>query len=401
MRIAIVNWSRRKLGGAEAYIDSIIPGLTSSGHEVALFHEVDEPTSRDEIFLPPDAPGWCVNKAGAENALAGLREWSPDVIYAHGLLDPDIEARTLQVAPAVFFGHSFYGMCISGSKSWSNSRVRPCHKVFGPACLVHYFPHRCGGLNPLTMFKEYNRQQTRLDLLRKYKYVIAGSEYMRSEYASHGLNSLHVPLFADDFTPSSDPLLSLSQWKLLFIGRMDHLKGGLTFIESLPHILTALNRPLHVTFAGDGPDRELWQQRAGSLQKNYQELSFEFPGWISGEARNSLLATSDLLVVPSQWPEPFGLNGPEVGLRGVPAAAFDVGGISDWLKDGINGYLAPSDPPTPEGLAEAVIKCLSDPTVYFKLRKGAIEVARSFTKKAHLEKLVNILEEVSAGRGKI
>ena len=50
-------------------------------------------------------------------------------------------------------------------------------------------------------------------------------------------------------------------------------------------------------------------------------------------------------MVPSIWPEPFGQVGPEAGLYGVPAAAFAVGGTPSWLTDGVNGRLAPGDPP--------------------------------------------------------
>ena len=95
-------------------------------------------------------------------------------------------------------------------------------------------------------------------------------------------------------------------------------------------------------------------------------------------------AHSDLLVVPSLWPEPFGLVGPEAGHSGLPAAAFDVGGIADWLKDGVNGYLAPGDPPSSEGLAKAITRCLSDPANYQCLRQGAIESARHFSMRTHV-----------------
>ena len=40
---------------------------------------------------------------------------------------------------------------------------------------------------------------------------------------------------------------------LLFLGRMDYLKGGRVLCASLPHVCAALNRPVLVTFAGDGP----------------------------------------------------------------------------------------------------------------------------------------------------
>ena len=53
------------------------------------------------------------------------------------------------------------------------------------------------------------------------------------------------------------------------------------------------------------------------------------------------MKASRLLVVPSVWPEPFGSVGMAAARCGVPAAAFAVGGIPQWLHDGVNGHLAP------------------------------------------------------------
>ena len=175
---------------------------------------------------------------------------------------------------------------------------------------------------------------------------------------------------------------------------MDRLKGGVSLLEALPIISQTLDRSLHVTFAGDGPDRQRWESRGLELKSTSARLSFEFPGWVSGNALNSLLLDSDLLVIPSLWPEPFGLSGPQAGLCGVPAAAFDVGGISDWLKHGVNGYLAPADPPTSEGLAEAVIKCLRDPEVHVRLKQGAAEMAQRFNMQNHMSVLTGLLERL-------
>ena len=46
-----------------------------------------------------------------------------------------------------------------------------------------------------------------------------------------------------------------------------------------------------------------------------------------------------LVAVPSLWPEPFGLVGLDAAALGRPAIAFDVGGIGEWLTDGVNGKL--------------------------------------------------------------
>jgi len=75
----------------------------------------------------------------------------------------------------------------------------------------------------------------------------------------------------------------------------------------------------------------------------------------------------------------------------VPAAAFDVGGISQWLKAGISGHLAPGNPPTPAGLAAAIVRCLADPGHYASLRRGAVEVSAQFTMDRHLSDLESVL----------
>ena len=94
------------------------------------------------------------------------------------------------------------------------------------------------------------------------------------------------------------------------------------------------------------------------------------------------------------WPEPFGRVGPEAGLRAIPVAAFDVGGVSDWLVNGVNGYTAPGDPPTSAGLATAIVKCLQDRNVYLELSKGARTVASQFDLERHLHALYEVFDQV-------
>jgi hypothetical protein len=71
----------------------------------------------------------------------------------------------------------------------------------------------------------------------------------------------------------------------------------------------------------------------------------------------------------------------------VPAAGFAAGGIPEWLREGINGHLASSDPPTPEGLAQAIFQCLRDPGHHARLRVGALAVAREYNMAGHLHDL--------------
>src|SRR6266516_774196 len=419
MRIAIINWNRRKVGGIETYLSTVIPELHSAGNEVAFWHELDEPSEREKICLPRGASSWCVAKMGAWRSLAALRNWQPDVIYSHKIEDLELEAETLRVAPSVYFAHDYQGMCISGTKTNKLPVVRPCDRPFGPACLLHYFPHSCGGLSPLTMMKLYRLQMARLDLLHRYNAIVTHSEYMLAELIKHGLsavntylspcmqrtsasciangesNSSITPLMDSFGVAASSPGMRDRTYRhLLFSGRMELLKGGHVFLDALPKVAAALDRPLRVTFAGDGRLRRSWERRAARLQERDRRLDIEFIGWADRSRIEALLDDCDLMVVPSLWPEPFGLVGPEAGLKVVPVAAFAVGGIADWLANGINGYLAPGDPPTSDGLAEAIVRCLRDPLVHARLSQGAMRMARRFNIKNHLTALLDVFDRV-------
>jgi glycosyltransferase involved in cell wall biosynthesis len=423
MRIAIVNWSKRRVGGVETYLNTIIPELSRAGHRIAFWHEVDEPIEREQIGLPDDATSWCVSVLGAEQALAALQDWRPDVIYTHKLSDPELERKVLGLAPSVFFAHDYNGTCISGTKTFKYPIVQPCSRRFGWQCLAHYFPHRCGGLSPVTMLKLYGLQSRRLKNLHFYDAIVTHSDHMLAELIKHGLSpqrAYNFPYYVQPahakeqpsgFLPlpaASSSLMvekleerratregrSTEELHLLFSGRMEYLKGGHVFIDALPEVALELAKPLRVTFAGDGRERKALEQRAARVR--HPQLKIEFVGWVERLGIEALLEACDLLVVPSLWPEPFGLVGPEAGQFGVPVAAFDVGGIHDWLSDGVNGYLASGTPPTSKGLAQAIIKCLRDPATHARLRDGAVEVSRQFNIKNHLTALIDVFTNVTA-----
>jgi glycosyltransferase involved in cell wall biosynthesis len=413
MRIAIVNWSSRKAGGTQAYLNTLIGGLHSAGHETGLFCEVDLPVHSEPIALSAESPVWCVSATGLEPAIVALRRWHPDVVYAHGMVDPAAEALTVEVGPAVFFAHNYHGACISGAKTFKYRMVRPCSRRFGWRCLAHFYPHRCGGLSPLAMWSDFRRQARRLKTLHSYQAIITASEHMRSEYVRLGFapDAVKViPLPVDG--PKSERIsgwnngaysadtprgrVSIDQpVRLLFAGRMDLLKGGAVLLDALPEVLKSIGRPLRMTFVGDGPERGRWEEKASRLRSHEPRLEVHFTGWLERPRLECLFSESDLLVVPSLWPEPFGLVGPEAGLHSLPVAAFAVGGIPEWLSDGVNGHLAPGDPPTVNGLSEAIVKCLRDPITQIRLRQGALDIGRRFSLTNHVNKLVRLFESVT------
>jgi glycosyltransferase involved in cell wall biosynthesis len=410
MRVAIANWTLRRAGGAESYIESVISGLDSAGFETALLTATDSPADRERITIPGGTPVWCISRVNTTLALGELRRWAPDLLYMHSDLDADFEMKLLETAPAVFFAHAYRGTCISGLKSHRFPAAAPCERRFGSKCLMLYYPRRCGGLNPVTMIREYQRQRSQLDRLRSYKMILTASEHMRREYLDHDLpprmvRRVHLPAMSmssfaqvnTDFRNGyrrHNALTHARPWRLLFVGRMTAIKGIATLLEALPAVVKRVASPLELTLVGDGPERARLEPQAKQLVAEDHALEIKFAGWAEKDRLEEFYAKTDLLVISSLWPEPFGLVGIEAGLRGVPTAAFAVGGIPEWLSDGINGYLAPANPPTAAGLADAISKCL-DARVHPALRQGAREVARQFSIESHIAELSQIFLELA------
>src|SRR5207249_3423635 len=137
LRIAVLNWSRRRVGGVEIYLGAVIPELAQAGHQVGFWYEMDRPQQMQPIPLHAASAVWSVELLGAARAVADLQGWQPDVLYSHGLLSPTLESETLAIAPTVFFAHGYYGTCISGARTVKNPVIKPCERRFGPACLLH------------------------------------------------------------------------------------------------------------------------------------------------------------------------------------------------------------------------------------------------------------------------
>ena len=406
MRILVTTWSSRRVGGTETYLGRAMALLSGSGHDVAFAYELDAPEDRPSIPLPPAAAAFRV-AADAPASIEPLRRWHPDVIYGHGFVDPALEEQIAGIAPTVFFAHSYYGTCISGDKTHKFPVVRPCDRVFGPPCLGLYFPRRCGGLSPVTMIQEYERQRRRLGLLRRYAAVLTHSEHMRRELLRHGAAGgrvFHFPYSVTGGAPSVAPAVPAraarpadAAWRLIFMGRMDRLKGGAYLLDALPAAQAAVGRPLHLTFAGDGPSRSQWESHARRITARHPRVTVEFAGWLQQAALADRLDATDVAVVPSLWPEPFGLAGPEANRRGLPVVAYATGGIREWLTEGVNGCLAPGDPPTVDGLTDALVRCLRSLEASDALRHGALKVGHAHADDLHLDGLLRVLGDAAGG----
>ncbi|HEX2672514.1 MAG TPA: glycosyltransferase, partial [Polyangiaceae bacterium] len=269
-----------------------------------------------------------------------------------------------------------------------------CTRRFGAACLPTNYLRGCGVRNPRHLLDLYDVQRIRAKVLQGLAATIVASEYMRQVYVNQGLpedNVYTLPCPTETSPDPAAPPASESCDRVLFLGRLTTGKGCVRAVQATAHCQRALGRALHLTVAGEGPELSSCQRLADKLG-----VDADFVGWVGSERRLELLRRADALIVPSLWPEPFGIVGIEAASVGVPAVGYAAGGIVDWLRPGETGELADATGFRPLPLAAALERALRDPAHHRRLQLGAWRMAHEFDTDRHFSKLVHLFSELSA-----
>ena len=386
MRILIAHEAAVGGGGVESYLASVIPALVARGHAVAFLHHRTRAEAGPTRLQCEGVPQFSVEDDGIGAVLEALVDWRPDVCFSHNMGPLDLEEALLARWPVVKMMHGFFGTCISSHKAHSFPSVVPCTRVFGAPCLALYGPRWCGPLRPLKAMAGLRWNVRQHGLLDRYAGVVVASRYMQHEYVRHGVPQDRVitaPLFPT--TANRDGARRRpAHHTVLFAGRMTDLKGPEVLVKAMAVAAGTLSAPLKLVMAGDGPDRARLVGMARALG-----VDASFPGWATGEALTSLFRQATVVAVPSLWPEPFGLVGLEAALHGVPAVAFDSGGVTEWLHDGISGRLVRERSANALGAALAAV--LGNANLLRTMEIGAVEVASRMTLSKHVQQVDTVL----------
>ena len=142
---------------------------------------------------------------------------------------------------------------------------------------------------------------------------------------------------------------------LLFVGRIDPLKGIDNLIRTIPLLKKYWNVKLVVVGGDENNHDELLKLKRLTGELDMQD-SIEFQGLVKQEHLSYFYSAADICVVPSYY-ESFGLVPLESLACGTPVIAADVGNLKNIIKTGETGYIVADN--SPGKLAESITLLLS------------------------------------------
>jgi glycogen(starch) synthase len=311
--VNVIFWAERfwpQIGGVEILGRQLILALRRRGHEfIVLTSPAGSETEGEAVVAGIPVLRLPFQRALARRSLKEIRKLTDRVAEALNTFQPDlIHLNSSQ--PSIFF------LRLALARS-SVPLLLTVHEPPDPEADPNSL------LGRVIRSADWVAAVSRAMLLRARR--LAPEITPRSSVV---YNSLEPPLREPSDLPFNPP-------RLLGIGRMIPEKGFDLAIEALARVRTVFPEA-RLVLAGDGPARPLLEQWAAKLELG---AAVEFAGWCRPEKITELINASTVVVVPSRWPEPFGLAALEAALNARPVVASRVGGLPEVVIHNETGLL--------------------------------------------------------------
>ncbi|HAM00784.1 MAG TPA: hypothetical protein DCQ30_00925 [Acidimicrobiaceae bacterium] len=197
-------------------------------------------------------------------------------------------------------------------------------------------------------------------------------------------NAELIPIGVDteDFPVSPSERRNWS-WRILYVGRVVPQKGVLTLVRALALLPPAAR--LEIVGHAHESQRVEVEQLAADLGVA-DRIHFDVAS--SRQDLRRRYRSTDVLVFPSEWPEPFGLVPLEAMACGVPVVATGTGGSGEFLADGRNCLLF--EPGDEQSLAAALRSLAADPELRGRIVAGGTETASEMTMDRFAQRLAQL-----------
>ncbi len=324
MRIGITTPNSGFAGGLERYAWMVAAGLKARGHEVRHLYEQTggrDPDSFAGAFSEP-------SRALSSESVTGL-----DVVFAQRI-DHVHELAPFGSTPLLIASHDHAHTCVRTYRYLPLGRT-PCHRAPGPMCIMAgcaLSRVRKADKPPHLELRNPYLLKSRVQQLAERAPLVACSRYVADNLVRAGVprERTHVihPI------PTTEPAPRVPRPKdhrLVVVAQLVRGKGIDIAIEAMRHLPARVS----LRVVGDGPSRMDLQRLADRVAPG----RVEFTGYVAPEEVYHHYDAARVVLVPSRWPEPFGMVGIEAMRRARPVVAARHGGIPEWAADGRGGRL--------------------------------------------------------------
>ena len=305
------------------------------------------------------------------NAFESIAEFSPsdnllstaDLVIIHNIISPEF-LKTLPGKKTFFFAHDHNIYC-QRHHYYTPLGRRNCHRKYNKfLCRI------CSlGRNEAPPLAEY----------RKFPALVL-SDFMADNLRKNGFEKVvKLPAFIRTVKKERS-FMPDGVLRILFLGQLIRGKGADLMLKTL----AKLDIPFTCIIAGDGNDRKMLEKMVDKFKLRNK---VHFVGFVSDP--ENLWENCDVFFFPIRWQEPFGLVGLEAMAHGVPAVAWDRGGVQEWLVDNQNGFAVQEG-----AAAESALKRMFDHPEHFnRMSRNGIKMAEEkFSEEMFIKKFNELCE---------
>ena len=206
-------------------------------------------------------------------------------------------------------------------------------------------------------------------------YFFVLTQFQKDKVISLGIDEKNIILKPNSLKMSFD--MQKSKKNYIYVGRLEESKG----IYELLEVWAQLGNNFILTIIGGGDIEK-------ELRQRYYQKNIIFKGKCSREETLKRIKNSKYLIQPSLWYETFGLTIIEAMSFGVPVIGFDIGTRSDFIEDGVNGFISSTNN------FKNIIEKSFEFKDYENLSKNAVLKAKEFENDYIVEKQIEIYKSI-------
>jgi glycosyltransferase involved in cell wall biosynthesis len=394
------------LGGAELVAHYQAKALQAAGHQVQVFaglpdsgrlqyrlkHDFYDGLAVDRVHLAPtDYRSDYVNFVHPqveEHFTKVLADFRPDVVHFHNVIGLSVSLIRLAHefgARTILTVHDHWGFCFKNTLM----------KTEGVTCTDFT---RCDECQPFIDDGAQRQipmrfRQDYFELaIRDIDAFVSPSRYLAGAYIKAGVpaSKLHVIRYgidSDTFARGSR-IPGYGRVRFSFIGYFGKHKGVSTILTALS--LMKQPHSIRLNLVGEGEESEAYKKQL--CDRPYAEF-IKFWGKVDNNHIRDVYRETDILILPSIWPENHPVSITEAMSSGIPVIASRIGGIPELVEDGITGFLF--EPGDPADLAAKMDRFVAEPALLDTLGRNGRVRMRDNSYREQVQKILHVYESIN------